>query len=488
MPRLANLQTGSTDYEYGQLPYNHTDYGEPDVADCKFPSLPKKVNKTWERNAIWGIIGTAFFLVACFIGVAIAFTVVFAVKSPNFGGYSSHSPPYALYKNTRFEECYGAPASTANCSAILVSLNDTSITGSGGNDVAYLGSNKVFNKDNNPIADWCEAISCFNDYKVIPSTPRDSAIWPTLLTSWATSAGFLAGSLFQLLLQQKALYSPRNKPCKALGDIHWYSWLFIGYDLFSFAWWWVSFGKLAAAPESAATPFIVGWVIPWKYAGLFRYHPFSCAFGKNRRGKNVARWILYILAAIQWIASWYVIHVNFPSRMASWGLRAPNPSYDCVQSQIDAAPGVSSCSATQICSRNWLFVDYGFELAYLHQNSTIAIGLMFLALTIAALSPLLMAAAACFLRDKSPDLSPRSLLRWADPGPIAILSILSVFEIITGCILVDDMVKRLNVTPDAAVAFDWECQAIHVALSPWRYYIDVDYERGRRIAKLWFNS
>ncbi|KAJ5306465.1 hypothetical protein N7508_005480 [Penicillium antarcticum] len=480
MPRLANLRTGSTDYEYGQLPSHHTAYG----------GIPKKMDTTRKRNVIWGIIGSAFFRIACFMGVAIAFTVLFAVKSPNFGGYSSDSPKYALYKNTRFEKCYSTQASTRNCTAIRVALNVTKITGFGDNDVGYLSSSKVFGKDSNTISDWCDTMSCFNNYKVIPSDPRDSALWPTLLTSWAASAGFLAGSLVQLLLQQKALYSPKNKLCKGLGDIHWYSWLFIGVDLFAFVWWWVSFAKLAAAPESAKTPFIVGWVIPWKYAGLFRYHPYSCAFRRNRRAKKkVARWFFYILAAIQWIATLYVIHVNNPAGLYTrCGQRAPNPSYDCVHSQIDAAPGASACSATQICSRNWLFVDPGFEPAYLHTDSSIAIWVMFLALTIAALSPVGTMAIACFRREKTPDLSPRSMLRWADPGPVAILSILSIFEIIFGGVLVGDMVKRLSVTPDAAVTFDWECQVLHVALSPWRYYLDVDYEKGWRIAKLWFNS
>jgi hypothetical protein len=53
--------------------------------------------------------------------------------------------------------------------------------------------------------------------------------------------------------------------------------------------------------------------------------------------------------------------------------------------------------------------------------------------------------------------------------------------------LVGEMVKKLDIKPDAAVAFDWECQAVHVALSPWRFYTDVKYEQGLRIAKMWFN-
>ncbi|CRL30588.1 unnamed protein product [Penicillium camemberti] len=44
------------------------------------------------------------------------------------------------------------------------------------------------------------------------------------------------------------------------------------------------------------------------------------------------------------------------------------------------------------------------------------------------------------------------------------------------------MVKKLDIKPNAAVAFDWKCQAVHVALSPWRFYLDVKYEPGLRIA------
>lgn len=43
------------------------------------------------------------------------------------------------------------------------------------------------------------------------------------------------------------------------------------------------------------------------------------------------------------------------------------------------------------------------------------------------------------------------------------------------------MVKKLDIKPNAAVAFDWKCQAVHVALSPWRFYLDVKYEPGLRI-------
>lgn len=417
-----------------------------------------------------------------FIAVAITFTVKFSVETQKIGGYASDSPEYALYKNTRFQECYDAPvSSTVNCTAKLSSLSND-IPGFKENNVSYMSSGLS--------KDWCETIGCFKDYKIIPSKPRSSALWPNTLTTWAASAGFIVGSLIQFLIQQKALYSRKSKPCKGIGSIGVISWGLIAFDAVSFGLWWYSFGKLAAAPESASTPFLVGWVIPWKYAGLFRYHPYSCAFRKNRRGKLFARGTFYLIAAVQWAATVYVMRVNLPSGIMTekWGLRAPNPSYDCVQSQIITSPGTTTCSPEQICSRNWLFVDAGFQPRYGYDNADLGAWLLLLGSTLAAMAPVALAGIVWIAREKSPDLSPQNMFRWADVGPVAVLSALSIFEIIIGCILVNEIVKRLDLTPDAAVNFDWECQAVHVALSPWRFYLDVRYEQGLRLAKMWFNS
>lgn len=334
--------------------------------------------------------------------------------------------------------------------------------------------------------DWCETISCFSDYKVVPSTPRKSAIWPSLLTSWAAPAGFVLGSLFQQALQYKSLHSTKHRPCKRLRDVHWYSWIFIAFDLVSFIWWWATFGKLIAAPDRASTPFIVGWVVPWKYGGLLKFHPFSCAFGENRVLKNIARGILFILAAMQWAASAYVVRINGSNY--EWGLREPNPSYDCVQSQIDAAPGTSTCSAAQICSRSSIFVDRGYS-SYTYVESILPAMSSFVGLSILAICPLFtLAVVYVSIRWREPCSLRYALSERGDIGPIASSWGIAVVQICLGPILVGDMVKKLNATPEAAVNMDLKCQAIHVALSPWRYYFDVDYEKGWRIAKLWFKS
>lgn len=51
-----------------------------------------------------------------------------------------------------------------------------------------------------------------------------------------------------------------------------------------------------------------------------------------------------------------------------------------------------------------------------------------------------------------------------------------------------DAVQALDRHREGAVTFDWECNALHVTMSSWRYYLDVDYELPVRAAKMWFNS
>lgn len=89
---------------------------------------------------------------------------------------------------------------------------------------------------------------------------------------------------------------------------------------------------------------------------------------------------------------------------------------------------------------------------------------------------------------EDPRLKLRDTIWGLDIGPAGFLSMTSIFEIVVGSMLVVEMVKKLDIKPDAAVNFNWKCQAVHVALSPWRFYLDVKYEQGLRIAKMWFNS
>jgi hypothetical protein len=42
---------------------------------------------------------------------------------------------------------------------------------------------------------------------------------------------------------------------------------------------------------------------------------------------------------------------------------------------------------------------------------------------------------------------------------------------------------------ETSVAFDLDCQAVHIAISPWRQYLDVNgFSRATPVAKTWFNA
>lgn len=61
--------------------------------------------------------------------------------------------------------------------------------------------------------------------------------------------------------------------------------------------------------------------------------------------------------------------------------------------------------------------------------------------------------------------------------------------IFLGAILTDDIVKQGAAGREGPFTVLWECDAVHVFLSPWRYYLDVDeYQRGVRVAQMWFSG
>ncbi|KAK0727778.1 hypothetical protein B0T26DRAFT_144753 [Lasiosphaeria miniovina] len=47
---------------------------------------------------------------------------------------------------------------------------------------------------------------------------------------------------------------------------------------------------------------------------------------------------------------------------------------------------------------------------------------------------------------------------------------------------------RPGMNRESAIAYDWDCRVVHVAISPWRQYRDVSFAQGARIAKAWFNA
>lgn len=237
-----------------------TNYSVGDYEKCRYPP-PKKRSTKKSKYIYQGISYGGFIVMMCLIAVVVAFIIVFAVKKHKAGGISSDSPEYALYKNTRFQECYNNASVSANtdCTAVENRLNNGRSSGFEENNVAYINTDTLYDGDNYDISwEWCEMISCFSDFKIVPSKPRPLAIWPTLLTTWGPVALYIVGSMFQFIRQQKGVYSKKKKACKGLKEISVLDWGVHAYDLASIVWWWYSFGRLVANPSHESTPIPVG--------------------------------------------------------------------------------------------------------------------------------------------------------------------------------------------------------------------------------------
>ncbi|PGH09239.1 hypothetical protein AJ80_07716 [Polytolypa hystricis UAMH7299] len=300
MAQYHNLQPEAESYE---LEYSESQ-GEN---GCKFPRYPKRPDANRYHYLILFLISFAI----CHVHL----------RTDN-NGFDLESPEYALHKNTRFEECYNAPALEAgnNCTAIKAMLLD--------------GNRGYVNFEDQGLATLPRTELKYRQ-RSYKCRQLDSLLqWLELLFA-----------MWQYRKRYIASYSNTVDPCKGIG---WDDWLVHAYDLVSLTWWRIHFGLWAKDPTRALTPSIVGWITPWKYSDILRYHPYSCVLRDSPKVVRGARWTLNLVAAAQWVIS---MHISRSLRNKNSG----HVAYDCLASRIPGAPGASTCSAQQICSKDWLF-------------------------------------------------------------------------------------------------------------------------------------
>ncbi|KAI1358582.1 hypothetical protein F5Y08DRAFT_333008 [Xylaria arbuscula] len=146
-------------------------------------------------------------------------------------------------------------------------------------------------------------------------------------------------------------------------------------------------------------------------------------------------WLLGVLAMVQWGAMIHALAVGRKSVLQAQGIYQ---EYDCTASFVTQGVGTAQCSAQQLCSDAALLGNVPFYWDFLDLIT-------------------------------SPS-SPK--------GDVGL-----------GCRLLANTnlgIYLLNHSnPEAPVVVDTYCQAVHVGLSTWRYYLDVDQEtRALRLAKL----
>jgi hypothetical protein len=181
---------------------------------------------------------------------------------------------------------------------------------------------------------------------------------------------------------------------------------------------------------------------------------------------KAARWALYFLTIGQWTATIYTLTQTLLAQahpgISGYGMRAPNPSYDCDRPRVLSGPGTTPCSANQHCSnRNWLYVDSPFGGTTSTADACVIIVMS--VLSILAGSPILSSVGYLFVdRPHIPyRASPHELARRLREGFNFIdletdtwLAISSVLVIIIGGLALGDMINIYREPADAAFNVD----------------------------------
>lgn len=310
--------------------------------------LPEVLNRKSSRTmrySVFGITGLGLASMALYLVIAMAYIGKFIAETDTTS-FEPDSPDFDFFKNSRFKECYNTQPDAANCSVIADLLRPKAPPENQPGAMSDMATTSIVShSEGSPISyDWCQVAGCLNGFKIIPSTPRHSALGLAYIGPWCFTAVLLFSSNWHMNSRNMWLYRGGPKPCRGLRDLNVVDWVLIAHGLIGpLVWWWVTFFRFAADRTQVATLSILSWATMWKFGGHVQYHPYWCAF--PRASKVLAR-VLMILAIIQWGAAVYVLSVHFPIHIRP---QAGHQAYDCLASRVAEAPGTSSCSTEQLC-------------------------------------------------------------------------------------------------------------------------------------------
>lgn len=474
----------------------HRDFEE----DCRFPE--SLMERDDAKQGLLFLAGLGL-LVAISIQIFL-FVLMVRNLNTNRTGFEADSPEFPLYKNTVFKNCSSFDPDPALCEMVaremaarplplLVSEqpNGTFLTQDyfpwDSDSLEWDSDTMTYNFTYN----WCEAVRCFKGYKVIPSSPYPSAYLPNRFTIWDSgnmaAVAYLISAIFYVLRS----LSRGDKPCRGLRDVGIIGWILFVYTLVGpFGWWWYSFiSSCVRGWWYMGSMSFAAWSVTWHQVYELQFHPYSCAMSKHPK---LAQWTLGIarfLVFAQWVATSICVFIWFGWDMGVLAVAG----YQCLESEIAAAPGTSPCSPQYLCSEKyWMRISQTFwSYDTVPPGSWIFVGHYAIA-TVAVILPHIWALVKCVitcsiskLRPRARDLSEIPLFAML----VAVLYILvfGYLYIATGGGILHGKFSIHN--RYSSVAIDEECHAVHVSLSPWRHYMDVDtWWRPVWLAKAWMNA
>ncbi|KAI0445001.1 hypothetical protein F4803DRAFT_509829 [Xylaria telfairii] len=457
------------------------DYYEP---ECKFPQVPSQRSS---RTRFWRFLIvyiTTFFIISIASLIVNIVLVVKFIQTDN-AGFEPGTAEFQLFKNSRFRECSSTVTDPAHCTAILDFLSEYS----NGLDEEYRSRGYIpisidWNRDNK-TSNWCAAAGCFNEYTVIPSTARPGVIGLTTFSIWTNLNLIALMYLFNFLKKSWDVRRSKDSICKGnLGGIGFINWAIVLYTTGgNIVWWWINYAQFVREPVPNTTLSIYAWAATWMMTNNLHYHPFSCVLDKSPGLKRTLSWLLALLSAAQWGAT---IHVFVVGRTVVFGSPGIYQGYNCAESMITQASGTAQCSAQRLCSDAALLGNLPFVYTDTEQVISGASVVVFGLLSLTALQPIVY---ATWLSIEGAD-SWSEKFKEGDIEPLvgSVVAGLSgaVFSGIAAAI---GVYLLLDTNREAPIVADPYCNAVHVGLSSWRYYLDLEPEnRTLRIVKSFFNA
>ncbi|KAK5712899.1 hypothetical protein LTR17_017805 [Elasticomyces elasticus] len=454
----------------------------------------RKQRRDWSIEKHRTLYLVLIWIFMIFLGLVIAFNIVVTALYYNSSSaeYDPSNADYPLYKNSRYKECASDASSATNCTLLVEGPANPGGIGNFIDDINYgvpvdasgiMGPAPLLTPSNH--ATWCALVGCLKEYTVLPSAARRSAIgYDNILTL----AELLMVAISAAWAVQTYIAKGRHEVDNCPG-FRYVTPVFIVYDICSTVLWWYSFTTIVMDRRNPAAISLIAWITTWRHTYDEQSCPTSCWLDKHPRYRKPLTIILIIAAAAHVVATCYIIPIVVQDFRR----------YDCLEPQTGMYAFSSKCSYQDVCAKDWLFSDPGARILQA-RNST--------SMTLYIVVPMCIAGFTTFpvfftLIDTMRGRNRRSwrglyeLWRANDHGPdtclkapyapilagftiIVPFAILQIVMVVTGWNMYDHV---------ATVAYDTQCLVAHVALSPWRGYLDVSDEgRILRIVTAWMNA
>lgn len=280
--------------------------------------------------------------------------------------------------------------------------------------------------------------------------------------------------------------------CKGLTSL---DWTLNVYQLCSQGFWWYSAAKFITSPDDQALVSLISWVAPYRYTfGLF-FHPYSCRLKDKPKTQLILVYCVCIFTAIQMFATLYIFCKNLPRYQQRNYLKNLDSDffYHCLEDQIQNTPSFSPCSARELCSKAWGFDGLGSFGASSPITMYLIIFLSYFFISLLLAFPLIVhswwrAVAGSGKAGELTVTTPKSVIRFCFLMinlQFSIYGILMTISSVTGIVL---LLRNVN-APNGTIVYDPMCRALHVGVSPWRYFLDVsDTSRVLRLTQLWLSA